>query len=160
MVFLLLCLIYFIQYVCHHFELELTTSFFCVWRSSFPSITWWRLSFLIEWSWSLVKNVLGSFFYIGLHFCFIPVPYYINYCSFLVNFEIRKRDSSSFVLFHDCFGYAWYSGKEPAYQCRRCKRLWFNHCVRKIPWNIKWQPTPVFLLGKFHGLRSLVVYSL
>ena len=28
--------------------------------------------------------------------------------------------------------------------------------VRKIPWSRKWQPAPVFLLGKFHGQRSLV----
>ena len=29
----------------------------------------------------------------------------------------------------------------------------------KIPWRRKWQPTPVFLLGKFHGQRSLAGYS-
>ena len=29
----------------------------------------------------------------------------------------------------------------------------------KIPWRRKWQPTPVLLPGKFHGLRSLVGYS-
>ena len=29
----------------------------------------------------------------------------------------------------------------------------------KIPWIRKWQPTPVFLPGKFHGWRSLVAYS-
>ena len=29
----------------------------------------------------------------------------------------------------------------------------------KIPWRRKWQPTPVFLLGEFHGQRSLVGYS-
>ena len=28
----------------------------------------------------------------------------------------------------------------------------------KIPWRRKWQPTPVFLPGKSHGLRSLVGY--
>ena len=27
------------------------------------------------------------------------------------------------------------------------------------PWRRKWQPTPVLLSGKFHGLRSLVGYS-
>ena len=27
------------------------------------------------------------------------------------------------------------------------------------PWRRKWQPTPVLLPGKFHGLRSLVGYS-
>ena len=30
--------------------------------------------------------------------------------------------------------------------------------VRKIPWRRKWQLTPVFLSGKFHGQRSLTVY--
>ena len=29
----------------------------------------------------------------------------------------------------------------------------------KIPWRRKWQPTPVFLPGESHGLRSLVGYN-
>ena len=35
-----------------------------------------------------------------------------------------------------------------------------NPWVRNIPWGRKWQPTPVFLPGEFHGQRSLVGYSL
>ena len=35
----------------------------------------------------------------------------------------------------------------------------FGPWVGKIPWSRKWQPTPVFLPGKFHGQRSLVGYS-
>ena len=31
--------------------------------------------------------------------------------------------------------------------------------IRKTPWRKKWQPTPVFLTGKFHGQRSLADYS-
>ena len=31
--------------------------------------------------------------------------------------------------------------------------------VKKLPCRRKWQPTPVFLLGKSHGQRSLVGYS-
>ena len=31
--------------------------------------------------------------------------------------------------------------------------------VGKIPWRRAWQPTPVFLPGKFHEQRSLVGYS-
>ena len=31
--------------------------------------------------------------------------------------------------------------------------------VGRIPWSRKWQPTPVFLSGKFQGQRSLVVDS-
>ena len=34
-----------------------------------------------------------------------------------------------------------------------------NPWVRKTPWRRKWQPTPVFFPGKFHGQRSLVAYS-
>ena len=44
-----------------------------------------------------------------------------------------------------------FSGKELA-----CE---FNPWVRKIPWRMKWQPTSVFLLGKFHGQGHLVGYS-
>ena len=51
----------------------------------------------------------------------------------------------------------WHTGKESACQCRR---LWFNPWVRRIPWSRKWQPTSIFLPGKFHGQRSLVGYSL
>ena len=31
--------------------------------------------------------------------------------------------------------------------------------VGKIPWRCEWQPTPVVLLGEFHGQRSLPGYS-
>ena len=53
----------------------------------------------------------------------------------------------------------WHSGKESTCHCRRHKRLGFDSCVGKIPWNSKWQPNPVFVPGKFHGQRSLVGYS-
>ena len=43
--------------------------------------------------------------------------------------------------------------------CPQCGRPEFNPWVGKIPWRRKWQPTPVFLTGKFHGQRSLVGYS-
>ena len=49
--------------------------------------------------------------------------------------------------------------KEPACQCRICKRRWFNPWVGKNPWRRKWQPTPVFLPGESHGQRSLAGYS-
>ena len=32
----------------------------------------------------------------------------------------------------------------------------FDPWEGKIPWKRKWQPTPVFLPGKFHGQRRLV----
>ena len=39
------------------------------------------------------------------------------------------------------------------------KRHRLNPWVGKMPWSRKWQPTPVFLPGKFHGQRSLAGYS-
>ena len=51
------------------------------------------------------------------------------------------------------------TGKEPACQCRRCKRCRFDPWVGKIPWKRAWLPTPVFLPGESHGQRDLVGYS-
>ena len=51
------------------------------------------------------------------------------------------------------------SGKEPACECRRHKRLGFDPWVRKIPWRRAWQPTPVFLPGESNGQRSQAGYS-
>jgi len=31
------------------------------------------------------------------------------------------------------------------------QETWVQAWVRKIPWRRKWQPTPVFLPGEFHG---------
>ena len=53
----------------------------------------------------------------------------------------------------------WYSGEESAWQCRECRKSGFHSWVRKIPWSRKWQPVPVFLLGKSHGQKSLTSYS-
>ena len=47
----------------------------------------------------------------------------------------------------------WLNAKESSCQCRRLKRCGLN------PWRRKWQPTPIFLPGKFHGQRSLAGYS-
>ena len=44
------------------------------------------------------------------------------------------------------------SGKEPACQCRRCKRRGFDLWVRKIPWRQAWQPTP------YSCLESILKY--
>ena len=43
--------------------------------------------------------------------------------------------------------------KNPPTNAGRCG---FGPWVRKISWRRKWHPTPVFLLGKFQGQRSLV----
>ena len=68
--------------------------------------------------------------------------YYPIYYLFIINYPI--------YLFIP-------SGKESICQCRRHRRSKFDPWVGKIPWRMKWQPTPVFLLGKFHKQRSLPV---
>ena len=50
----------------------------------------------------------------------------------------------------------WLSGKESACQFGR---QGFDPWVGKIPWRMKWQPTPVVLPGKSRGQKSLVEYS-
>ena len=50
----------------------------------------------------------------------------------------------------------WLSGKESTCQCRGHG---FDPWVGTISWQREWQPTPVFLLGEFHGQRTLVGYS-
>ena len=51
------------------------------------------------------------------------------------------------------------SGKEPACQCRRCKRLGFDPSVGKITWRRAWQSTPVSLPRESDGQKNLVGYS-
>ena len=39
--------------------------------------------------------------------------------------------------------------------CLQSGRVGFHPWVGRIPWRREWQPTPVFLLGEFHGQRRL-----
>ena len=48
----------------------------------------------------------------------------------------------------------WCCGKEPTCWCRRCRKHSFNPCIGTIPWSRKWQPSPVFLSGKYHGTEE------
>ena len=50
----------------------------------------------------------------------------------------------------------WLSGKESACQAGDSGLI---PGLGRSPWRNKWQPTPVFLLEKSHGQRSLVGYS-
>ena len=51
------------------------------------------------------------------------------------------------------------SGKEPACQCRRCKRYGFDPQVGKISWRRAWQPTAVFLPRESRGQSHRVKKS-
>ena len=48
---------------------------------------------------------------------------------------------------------------QPKRICLPNRRPGFKPWAGKIPWRRKWQPTPVILLGKSYGQRSLVGYS-
>ena len=43
--------------------------------------------------------------------------------------------------------------------CLQCRRWWFDPWVRKIPWRMRWQPTPRFSPGESHGQRNPAAYS-
>ena len=60
-------------------------------------------------------------------------------------------------LFYTVVGLPWQLRWERA--CLQRGRPGFDLWVGKMPWRRKWQPTPVFLPGEFHGWRSLVGYG-
>ena len=49
------------------------------------------------------------------------------------------------------------SGSDEKEVASQCKRLGFN--PSPLPWRREWQPTPVFLPGKWQGQRSQAGYS-
>ena len=54
----------------------------------------------------------------------------------------------------------WLRSKESACQnAGDARDMGLTPWIRKIPWSRKYQPAAVFLPGKFHGQRSLAVFS-
>ena len=91
------------------------------------------LNSLIKWSWTLKKNI---------------------------NIKEKQYNFGNEALTSQEKGIPrWHNRKESTCLCRRCKRHGFDPWVGKILWSRKWQATPVFLLGKFHGQRRLAGYS-
>ena len=145
------------------------TVFFCMQVSS--TICW-------KWSWHLcwsltAHRILNSFSLICM---FIPmsVPWGFGYHKLAVNLEIRKCESSIFVLFQYCFSYLEFLETPYMFEYwlfHFCEvGHWsfdrdyivfigwysgFNPWVSKTLWRREWQSTPVFLLGESHGQRNL-----
>ena len=74
-------------------------------------------------------------------------------CPQLTIINTPKRHTLGLYI-QDLFSVAQMVKCLPTMQDTRVQSL-----VGKIPWKRKWQPTPVFLPGKSHGLRRLVGYS-
>ena len=49
--------------------------------------------------------------------------------------------------------------KNPTVNAGDAREAGSDPWIRKIPWSRKWQPTPIFLLRKFHAQRSLAGYN-
>ena len=83
-----------------------------------------------------------------------------NYLSYHIPYHPEMADLIKFRMAYWFYGLPrWLSGKRSTCQYRRCKKHRFEPWVSKIPWDRKWQFTPVFLREKFQGQRSLVDYS-
>ena len=70
--------------------------------------------------------------------------------------KVKSVTSSTFSpsICHEVIGLGlprWCSGKEYTCQCRRHKRCKFSPWVEMISWSMSWQPTLIFLPGKFHS---------
>ena len=75
-----------------------------------------------------------------------------SHLQFRVNCKIKcKFNSFCWASQHN----KWRNGKESACQCGSHRRHSFDPWIGNVPWSRKWQPTPVLLLGKSHGPRSL-----
>ena len=84
---------------------------------------------------------------------------YLRLLIFLPGFLINQLEIHPVWHFTWCIVHMlpwWPSGKEFPCQCRR---LMFNPWSGRCPWRRKWQLTPVFLPGKFHGQKTQVGYS-
>ena len=107
---------------------------------------------------------MWPFRFLGIHKSFQNSPWtsHLQFSSevFFFFFVVSLLFASTFINTSGSCGLPrWQGGKESAWQCRRRRRCGFSPWVRKSPWRRKWQPTPVFVSGKFHGQRSLAGYS-
>ena len=84
-----------------------------------------------------------------------PIAFLLFHASITQSKEWRFSSSSAIKIHHKMGFPVDSAGKEHTCQNRRHNRQAFNPWVRKISWRRKWQPTSVFLLGKFYGQGSL-----
>ena len=99
----------------------------------------------------------SRFFFFFLTSNLILFLFYFLTLQYCIGFAIYQLYTEVYTLalnFPDAS-----SSKESACQCRKHRRHRFDPWAMKILWRRKWQPVSVFLPGKSHGQRSLVIYS-
>ena len=69
----------------------------------------------------------------------------------MCQYSLKFLSNKSPDLFIITIYYWWLNGKESTCNAEDARNT--------LPWRRRWKPAPVFLPGKFHGQRSLVVYS-
>ena len=92
-----------------------------------------------------------------MHLFILLYNFLLKYSSFTMCKCTSKWFSCTYI--YKGFPGGTVAKKKSTCQCRRYQRLGFVPWVRKIPWRRKWQPSPVFLPGKFHGQKILAGYS-
>lgn len=95
-----------------------------MWISCFPNTTYWRTYYFFFWerilywvflplfsniSWVYIQRLISGIvklFHWSMYQLFMALPYCVGYYGFVVYFEIRNCDASSFgLLSQDCFSY-------------------------------------------------------
>ena len=76
-----------------------------------------------------------------------------------VRTQAQTSHSKSIAFLVLCWFPRWCSGKEPACQCRKHRRLVFNAWVRKVPWNRRWNPHHYSWPENSMEQRNLAGYS-
>ena len=107
-------------------------------------------------------KTLKSVWYKTQLYVYIPLKnfYHLGYSRTVKSFKY-PRVSNYFQLYQPWIPrqLSGLKKKKSACQCRSFTGCGFDPSERKIPWRRTWQPTSVFLLGKFYGQISLVGYS-
>jgi len=101
---------------------------------------------------SFVSFAFISALIFKISFLLLTLGFFIS--SFSSFFRCRVRLALSFWLLRYVFQSGSVVKNLPA-SAEDIKDSW----IGKIPWRRKWQPTAVFLPGKYHGQRSLAGYS-
>ena len=147
------------------------------------STSWCRRTFslfvIINAFGTSIERCLLWYEYCFLWSIFVPICLANHFSSFLCSAYLCYLSKVTFRVMNICPNFFFHfnfwqlgwislfkgfprgtSGKEPACQCRRPKRLSFDPWVGNIPWRRPWQHFPVFFFpGKSHGQKSLTGYS-